>query len=283
MHPLFFIALGALVSVVGCFLWLRRRHRVWKVNLMRRPLSAEWIGILEENVCLYRRMPADLKTLLHGYLQVFVAEKNFEACGALEAVTDEMRVTIAGQACLLLLGGRNGSYADLHSILIYGDDFVPLRRSRWGPEDDDDFLESPEDEEPLLGESWNTGSVLLSWASVLEGGRNASDGVNVVLHEFAHQLDQVNGGIDGAPGLADGARHARWAKVMDRAYRRHVDRTGGGCPTVMDPYGATDPGEFFAVCTETFFEKPRALRREDRALYEELRDFYGMDPAAWGV
>ncbi len=250
---------------------------------MRRPLPVEWMRILEDKVWLYRRLPKELKGILHGYLQVFIAEKNFEACGAVCEVTDEMRVTIAGQACLLLLGGRNGDFGDLHSILIYDEDFVPRRRSRWGPEDQGEFPEPPDDEEPLLGESWSTGSVLLSWASVLEGARNPSDGVNVVLHEFAHQLDQNNGENDGAPGLGDGAGRARRAKVLERAYERHVERTRRGRSTVMDPYGATDLGEFFAVATETFFEKPQALRREDRALYGALRDFYGVDPAEWGM
>jgi len=156
-----------------------------------------------------------------------------------------------------------------------------VRRSRWGAGDEgfEDLDEAGEG--PLLGESWNTGSVLLSWASVLEGARDPEDGVNVVLHEFAHQLDQLNGDVDGAPGLADGGRHARWAEVMRRAYDRHVASTRRGRRTALDPYGATDPGEFFAVATEAFFETPRALRREDAALYGQLREYFAVDPAEW--
>jgi len=280
LHPLAFFALGALVITLAWFLVAHRRHRMWREALMRQRPSSETLALLERNVPVYRRLPEGLRERLHGYLQVFLAEKNFEACGTLRLVTEEMRVTIAGFACLLLLGGRNGSYADLHSILVYEEDFVPVRHSRWGPEEDG-YFEPEEEDEALLGESWNTGSVILSWASVLKGTRGEGDGVNVVLHEFAHQLDQGNGDVDGAPELADAARQGRWARIMERAYDRHVSRTRKGWHTVLDPYGATDPGEFFAVATEAFFEKPRAMRRENAALYGELQDFYGVDPAEW--
>ncbi len=281
MPPLAYLVLG-LGLLALAFLHVRRtRRRARRAALMREPLPAEWLAILRTNIRLYRRLPEELKTRLHAQVRIFLAEKSFEACGALEEVTDEMRVTIAGQACLLLLNGRNGSFADLRSILLYPDDFRPERRSRWGPEDEGDFPVPIKDDEPLLGESWNTGSVLLSWSSVRAGARGECDGINVVLHEFAHQLDHGNGDIDGAPALADGAGYARWARVMEEAYARLGKRSRRGQHTVMDPYGATDPGEFFAVATEAFFESPLDLRREDAALYGELRAFYGLDPAEW--
>jgi Mlc titration factor MtfA (ptsG expression regulator) len=134
----------------------------------------------------------------------------------------------------------------------------------------------------LLGESWETGSVILSWDSVVAGARNADDGMNVTIHEFAHQLDQENG-TDGVPVLKDRAAYRQWAEVFERNYEELVEdvEDGKGPEPLIDPYGATNPAEFFAVASETFFEESEDLRKEHPDLYEQLRNYYGLDPAMW--
>ena len=134
----------------------------------------------------------------------------------------------------------------------------------------------------LYGESWETGSVILSWDNTLAGGRNDDDGMNVVIHEFAHQIDQYDGIADGVPKLPTREDYARWASVMELHYRelKEASKTRDPEP-FLDPYGATDPCEFFAVATESFFEDPLDLEYEHPELYEELAKFYGLDPAGW--
>jgi hypothetical protein len=135
---------------------------------------------------------------------------------------------------------------------------------------------------PLVGESWDTGCVVLAWDEVLESGVCDDDGYNVVIHEFAHQLDAEDGITDGAPVLPTRARHRSWARVFGHEYRRLREMLQDGGQTVLDEYGASDPAEFFAVVTESFFEIPRHLREEHPELYEELRQYYRQDPATWG-
>ncbi|NRB27806.1 MAG: zinc-dependent peptidase, partial [Roseibacillus sp.] len=132
-----------------------------------------------------------------------------------------------------------------------------------------------------LGESWRNGSVVLSWQSVRQGSRNPEDGRNVVLHEFAHQLDQFDGRADGLPVLKSRGHYPEWAEAMQASYQKLRARVERGARTVLDDYGATNPAEFFAVATETFFEKPRQLMREHQGLYEQLKRFYGLDPLEW--
>ena len=133
-----------------------------------------------------------------------------------------------------------------------------------------------------LGESWMSGSVVLSWESVKQGSRNEEDGLNVVIHEFAHQLDQFNGVADGLPVLKDRKDYPEWASVMRASFKALLERVAKGRKTVLDDYGATNPAEFFAVATETFFEKPRQLEDKHPELYGQLKRFYGLDPLHWG-
>jgi Mlc titration factor MtfA (ptsG expression regulator) len=191
----------------------------------------------------------------------------FEACGGLEEVTEEMRLVIASQACLLLLESGYKDFGLLRSILIYPDAYVV--RDEFGTED------------VHLGESWETGSVVLSWRNVAEGARDPEDGLNVVLHEFAHQLDQADGGADGVPILKRRGEYREWAEVFTACYDLLCKRVNRGERTVLDDYGATNPAEFFAVATETFFEEPGQLKRAHRDVYEALQRFYGLDPLAW--
>lgn len=272
------IGLLAFLFATGLLVIFKRTRRL---RLRRRHLSTgftpEERGILERDFPRYRRFPEALQTRFEGYTRVLMEEKNFEACGGLSAVTPEMKLLISAQAAMLLLGiPRHGFYPLLKSILVYSGAFRDRGRRRFD-------LREAEDRGILLGESWESGSVVLSWNSVLAGGRNEDDGVNVVIHEFAHQLDQMNGDADGVPMLPDREAYARWANVFGRHYETLVEETDGGTDDIsfLDPYGATDPSEFFAVVSETFFEESSELNREHPELYRELSLFYGLDPASW--
>jgi Mlc titration factor MtfA (ptsG expression regulator) len=260
-------------------LWLifrhMRRNRL-RGEMLKADAPDSWAAILAENVRFYAALPARQKKRLHGYMHVFLVEKRFEACGDLEEITEEMQVTIAAQACLLLLNGRNGCYEHLQSILLYPDAYMQKGDRHTG-----DGIYEEGGDSVLLGESWGSGSVVLSWASVLSGGRNDEDGQNVVIHEFAHQLDQAGGSADGAPALADSSRYVSWSRTMQKAFKDHVERTDDGKRTVIDKYGATNPAEFFAVSTETFFEKPEGLKKRYPGVYRELKAFYQLDPIHW--
>jgi hypothetical protein len=245
----------------------RRRQEV-----IERPFPPEWIPVLEHALPAYRRMADEERGRLHGRILVFLDEKSFEGCGGLE-MTDEIRVTVAAQACLLSLNLEGDSYADLRSILIYPSTYVAQPHARDG--------EIAEAESVRLGESWVHGTVVLAWDSVRRGASVPNDGQNVVMHEFAHQLDQEDGASDGVPFLRSASCYSAWSRVLGRDFAAHRARSEAGRARVLDEYGATNPAEFFAVATETFFEKPRHLERSFPELYQELAAFYGQDPARW--
>lgn len=184
-----------------------------------------------------------------------------------------MKATIAAQACLLLLRRDAEVYPGLFSILLYPHPYVAVDRVVEGGI-------VTEGEVVRLGETWSRGSLVLSWDDVRRGAADPHDGHNVVLHEFAHQLDQQDGASDGTPPLPGRSRHAAWARVLGAAYDDLVGRIHERRPSVLDAYGATNPAEFFAVATECFFERPAALERGYPDLYAELRRFYRRDPAA---
>ncbi|MEM7143703.1 MAG: M90 family metallopeptidase [Verrucomicrobiota bacterium] len=266
--------LGVIALVAGVFFLERHLKHRRRQNLKNLPLPEGWPPILDKNFPLYRHIPPDIKSRLHQYMHVFLAEKSFEGCGGLE-ITEEMRVSIAAQACLLLLNDRGNFYPALRSILVYPDEYVN-RRGLFLRSDHDE-----RDERVLIGESWESGSVVLSWKHVRQGGKIINDGVNVVFHEFAHQLDQVSGNTDGAPELAGQHRYGAWSATMKTAYERLNRRIDRGQRTLFDEYGATNPAEFFAVATETFFEKARRMKKEYPDLYREFATFYKLDPADW--
>lgn len=266
-----------LTAVAPRLLRQRRRSR-----LRSQPFPDAWVKILSDEFGIYQKLPADLRESLHEHVQVFLSEKNFEACGGLAEVDERMRLLIAAQACLLLLGLKNhGHYPKLRSVLVYPGAFHEARRKTFDLADDDD-------RQTRLGESWTSGSVVLSAESVVDGARNDDDGMNVVMHEFAHQLDQQDGVGDGAPILEQSADfddddYADWARVLGENYQAMLDDLFDHRRPVLDPYGATNPAEFFAVATETFFEEPERLLDEAPDLYAALQKFYGLDPVAWGV
>ena len=204
-------------------------------------------------------------------MQVFLSDKTFEGCGGLE-ITEEIRVTIAAQACMLLLGRETKVYPKLKTVLVYPHTYQGGQKGMFGGDNGDSAR---------LGESWDCGVVVLSWDSVKGGARNFEDGHNVTFHEFAHQLDQEDGAADGAPILRERTAYATWAHVFNHEYKALVGLTRRGKKDTMDRYGATNPAEFFAVATETFFEKPRQLKAKHPELYEELQYYYKVDPLDW--
>lgn len=244
------------------------------VRFRSDPIPPEWAGIVERNVALAEHLsPADRDRLLR-LVQVFLDEEPMEGCNGL-VLTEEMRVTIAAQACLLLLKLRYPRYPKLKRILVYPGTFVPRRLE--APASSGAVAQPPV---PELGEAWGSGTVILSWPSSLSGSRNGSDAQNVVLHEFAHVLDQEDGAADGVPLLEPPSSYRVWGYVMGHHFTRHQQLVERAAETRLDPYGATNRAEFFAVATESFFEQPRQLLREAPEVYEELRKFYHQDPAA---
>lgn len=243
----------------------RRRER-----LRAQPFPAKFQEILSANVPVYRRLPDDLRAQLHGHIHVLLAEKHFEGCNGLE-MSDEVRVTIAGEAALLLLNRETKYYPDLVTVLVYPSIFYA------DVEDNDGHIVS-EYKEDRSGESWELGVVILSWEDAVEHASTGRAGYNVVLHEFAHQLDMENGAMDGFPKLPTREEREAWRVAFTEAYDR-FERGGGR--SIVDPYGAGDPAEFFAVVTESFFERPLALRREQPALYDVLARYYCVDPESW--
>ena len=246
----------------------RRRER-----LRAQPVPPAWRSILERNVRLFRQLPPGDQIELLSHVQVFLAEKNFEGCGGLD-LTDEIRVTIAAQACLLLLHRKTDYYPQLTSILVYPSGYtVPGERYLGGH-----IWE--EGGEHLLGHTErHLRSLVLSWDAVRLGGANPSNGQNLVLHEFAHQLDFEDYGTDGAPALATRDDYLAWARVMKKEFEALRAAAEAGRPTLLDIYGATNPAEFFAIVTEAFFELPRALRERHPELYAALGQFFRQDPA----
>lgn len=213
--------------------------------------------------------------MLETLVRIFNAEKTFEAAGGLE-LTEEMRVAIAARACLLVLWRvelDEPLYPGLDVIIVYPSTYKARVRRR------DGFV-VVEGEEARLGESWTHGSVVLSWDAVAAGVANPADGHDVVLHEFAHQLDDADGAMDGTPELDGLARYATWSRVAGDEYAALVEQVERRKRTSIDPYGATNAPEFFAVVVEQFFEKPRQLALRHAELYAELAAFFRFDPVA---
>ena len=250
----------------------RRRAR-----LRTKPVPAEWRAILERNLPIFSRLsPADQAELL-GHTQVFLAEKHFEGCGGLD-LTEEMRVTIAGQACLLLLHRETDYYPELISVLVYPSGYTAHEERYIGG---GIWEEGGEDRLGHTGK--RLAALVLAWDAVRHGASEPTDGENLVLHEFAHQLDFENQNSNGTPVLETRGDYRAWARVMSAEFNALRNASDAGLPTLLDQYGATNPAEFFAVITEAFFERPRALRKKHSALFAQLERFYRQDPTTYSV
>ncbi|AJE04221.1 M90 family metallopeptidase [Geobacter pickeringii] len=245
--------------------------RLRRSRLARREFPPMWRGIIERNVPFYRMLSLPDREELLRHTRILLAEKYFEGCGGI-AVTDEIRVTVAALASLLLLHRQTDYYPFLSSIVIYPDEYVGERR-RW-----DDAGVVTEGAELRVGESWEQGTVVLSWRDVLLDAESPDDGFNVVLHEFAHQLD-LEGRITDAGGFLVASP---WREIFTREYEQLLADDEAGRETFLDPYGAESPAEFFAVAVETFFEMPAGLKEHHPRLFEALGEYFGQDPAAWG-
>lgn len=243
-------------------------------NLMLRDIPDEWLLILKRNVALYRYLPEELKEELHGRINIFMDEKDFEGCGGL-SITTEIKVTIAAQASILLLRKNLECYPSLHSVLVYPSSYVTSGPRRLGEQ----VVQGGE--AALDGESWAYGDVILTWDAVKYESRKLGIGNNVVLHEFAHQLDQANGVADGIPILRSREEYDRWNKIMEEEFNELCSEAENGVEDVIDEYGATNHAEFFAVATEAFFSCPKLMLQKHPPLYNELKEFYRLDPAAW--
>lgn len=249
----------------------KRRDR-----LRAAAFRTEWREIIDRNVPLFTRLPEHDRAELLGHVQVFVAEKVWEGCGGLE-LTDEIRITIAAQACMLLLHRDTDYYPKVKVILVYPSSYVANGERNIGG----GIWE--EGEEHRLGHTQQQlGAIVLAWDAALHGSRVYDDGHNLVLHEFAHQLDFEGTGTDGTPLLENRQQYLSWARVLGAEYEGLKRLDDAGAPSFLDGYGATNPAEFFAVATEFFFERPVELREKHSALYAELKRFYRQDPAELG-
>lgn len=263
--------------LAGPILAARRRRAA-----MARPLAPDAIACIQRNVPLRRRLPAELAARHDGLVGAFLAEKEFVGCGGL-VVTDEIRATIAALASLLVLG-RRGHYDALHSILVYPSAF-------WVEDEIEDEAGVVERRRrDLSGEAWEASRIILSWEDVMESARFPGEGYNVALHEFAHYLDTEGLGLAAPPMSAHGATDpapsrvralGAWSADVVREFEALQEAVDRDEETFLDPYAAEDATEFFAVATEDYFERPRELRQAHPRLYALMKEFYGLDPAAW--
>ena len=251
----------------------RQRRRK---QLRMAPFPTDWLVIVKRNVPLYRYLPETDRKELHSHMLIFLDEKEFEGCGGLQ-INDEIKVTIAAQACILLLHRKTNYYHTLKSVVVYPSAYVANISQPVG----NGIV--AEGESVRLGESWHSGAVVLSWNDVLHGAADIHDGHNVVFHEFAHQIDHDGGESHGSPVMENRSMYLAWARILGNEYAKLSKDTEHGCRTVMDRYGATNPAEFFAVATECFFEKPIQLKRKHPELYEEFMLYYQQDPAKFNL
>ncbi len=252
------------------FGWFKKRRRR---RLTAEPFPESWRGTIAFHWAQWFWLTKAQRQQLEAIVQVLVAEKSWEGCGGL-AMNDEIKVTIAAQAGLLLLGIAHDYYRNVKSILVYPDSYVLPQHERVR-----DGVVTTEDQVPVHGTAHLRGPVIVSWRRVQEGARNSHDGYNLVFHEFAHKLDMLDGVVDGTPPLPQRELYDEWVEVMSEEYdvlRLQIER---GRRTFLRPYAETDVAEFFAVATEMFFEKPEKFIRAHRRLYEVLSSFYGQDPA----
>ena len=263
----------SLLALAGLLVWAIPRWRLRRA--LAQPLAAAELAILERNVDQYRAMDSAQRARLERLVRRFLHEKSFVGCAGLE-ITQEMRLTIAGQACLLLMGaGGEATYPTLNAVLVYPGAFLVPRRQV------DAAGVVTEERQDLLGESWGDGRVILSWDHVRRAGMEAPPSHNVVLHEFAHQLDSESGSTNGAPYLGSPERYRSWSEVLSRDFAALRHDAWFGHEDVLDHYGATNPAEFFAVATEAFFEQPHRLAQRHAALYDQFLKYYRIDPRDW--
>jgi MtfA peptidase len=251
--------------MLGLRRWRRKRVR-------NQPFPRGWLLVLEGKVRFYQHLPDADRMELQQHILVFMAEKNFEGCQGLE-ITDEIKVVVAAHACRLLLHRDTDYYPGLYSILVYPGAFVAKSYHELSP---GFYLEG---DEYRSGEAWRHGSIILSWDQVQADAAGIHPGHNVIVHEFAHQLDNEDGKSNGAPLLPGRSRYSAWARILGRDFARLQHDAAHARETLLDQYGSINPAEFFAVATECFFEQPIEMRAQHPELYQELQHYYQQDPA----
>jgi Mlc titration factor MtfA (ptsG expression regulator) len=255
------------------FGWLTERRRR---HILENPFPPEWEAILVRNVAAYARLDDGERARLRDLAHIFIAEKRWEGCGGLE-LSDEIRVTIAGQACLLLLGRDHDFFRPLVTILVYPSAVqLPERK----PFIFERVTGPMPPAETILGLSKQGDVVVLAWDEIVGGAKNPDDTRNVVIHELAHVIDFADGAYDGTPPLESRAQRRSWVEVCSAAFLALRERTEHGRKGFLREYAATNEAEFFAVATETFYEQPRKMAEELPELYALLAEFYNLDLAA---
>jgi Mlc titration factor MtfA (ptsG expression regulator) len=245
------------------FLSRWRERRILK----RQPIAqADWQAVLAHSAPV-RNLDASDQARLRVLATLLLYDKSLEPVQGLE-LSSGQRTWLAALACLPILKLGLHWYRGWHSFVIYPDTFVPER----------EYVDSAgvvhRHHTPLHGEAWQQGPVILAWEAVAHAG----EGHNVVIHEMAHKLDMLNGEANGFPPLPARMNRRAWVRVLGGAFRQLEQRVREGYPPPLDPYGLENPGEFFAVASETFFEVPRRLRNFSPELYQQLSLFYRQRP-----
>lgn len=265
------LSILCIIAVFIMFIPLAKKGR--RDRIKKSDFPSEWKKLLENNVKFYNRLsPMDQQKLREKIL-IFVDEKKFTGLQGFE-ITDQVKLFVAAQACLLTLKKTSGYYDGVKDICITA---KPVRRNIENYNGSGIHTEAAAE---VLGVSTGFGTVVLAWSSVVSGLKIEDDGVNVVFHEFAHELDREDGDAGGVPVLDEGA-YKKWADILSKEYNSLTERIKRSGKPVINPYGAENPAEFFAVSTETFFEKPEKLRKKHPELFDELKLFYGIDPRDW--
>lgn len=263
------VILAASLATACYWYWSKAQKRQ---TLLQTPLTQAQHDVILDEVPLIRRVPPSLGTKLDGKISLFLDQVEFIGCNGLE-VTQEMKLSIAAQACLLV-ANTDTWYETLRTILIYPGAFKS-KQTKY------DGYVAHEVETVRTGESWARGPVILSWHHSDQGAAESQDGHNVVIHEFAHQLDTLSGDTNGVPILNEDQTFANWARIFSDGFDRHAARTEKGAKTVIDPYGAEGHEEYFATALEVFFEQPTQLKKDEPEVYAELTKLLRLDPANW--
>lgn len=267
------ILIGAMIAAGFTARFLNDEHACPEIEIQHKPFPVEWRSILEKQWPIYSRLPDELRDQLEQLTLIFIERIEIRGVEGLE-LTDEIRVLTASQACLLLINQKSFFPDKLRSVVIRPKGYTAKKLETFGGI-------TSEKEIQVLGQSWENGLVVLSWDSAKSGARNSKDGHNLVIHEFAHQLDQADGHADGAPVLGSREQYKKWRKVCSRVFFDLNKRIEDGDKTLIDDYGATNPAEFFSVATETFFEKPYYLKKKRPELYELFSEYYQVNPVSW--
>ena len=254
------------------FNWLTKRRRK---KLNAAPFPALWEDIIRQNVAHYSMLNDDERSHLRALIKVFIAEKHWEGAGGLE-LTDEIRVTISAQACLLLLGLRHNYYRNVESIIVYPSTVVPPQRK---PGFFENAITPVAPDQPIIGQAFLQGPVIIIWDAARSGGRHPELGHNVIYHEFAHKMDMLDGVADGTPPLRNRAEYRDWVETCSHAFLRLKKDALKGRKSFLDAYGATSEAEFFAVATEQFFDQPQSMMKQAPDLYRVLKEYYHQDPS----